>query len=231
MATVQNTKPLSSRTVETMKPGDKIKSDTGENIGLRVKCGATGLKTFFYRYTSPITSKLVQVKIGNFPETSLAEARLKLQELKQIRRQGRCLATEAKEEKRQKQQEREQAQELEPGQRESVEKSFTVEKLVDLYLTQYIEDRKSPSGKVIAGARKPKGQSETRRTLYGDVIPKLGEMAANTVTRKAGATPSPTNPIDGHAPGPWQTRHSWLCASYPAGYLRSGYVIARPPSR
>ncbi|WP_029133484.1 tyrosine-type recombinase/integrase [Sedimenticola selenatireducens] len=185
MATVQNTKPLSSRTVETMKPGDKIKADKGENIGLRVKCGATGLKTFFYRYTSPITSKLVQVKIGNFPETSLAEARLKLQELKQIRRQGRCPATEAKEEKRQKQQEREQDQELELGQRSSVEKSFTVEKLVELYLTQYIEDRKSPSGKVIAGARKPKGQSETRRTLYGDVIPKLGEMAANTVTRKA----------------------------------------------
>jgi len=168
-----------------MKPGDKIKSDTGENIGLRVKCGATGLKTFFYRYTSPITSKLVQVKIGNFPETSLAEARLKLQELKQVRRQGRCLASEAKEEKWQKQQEREQDQELELGQRSSVEKSFTVEKLVGLYLTQYIEDRKSPSGKVIAGARKPKGQSETRRTLYGDVIPKLGEMPANAVTRKA----------------------------------------------
>ncbi|HXK56713.1 MAG TPA: tyrosine-type recombinase/integrase [Gammaproteobacteria bacterium] len=185
MATVHNTKPLSSRTVETMKPGDKIKSDTGENIGLRVKCGATGLKTFFYRYTSPITSKLVQVKIGNFPETSLAEARLKLQELKQVRRQGRCLASEAKEEKWQKQQEREQDQELELGQRSSVEKSFTVEKLVELYLTQYIEDRKSPSGKVIAGARKPKGQSETRRTLYGDVIPKLGEMPANAVTRKA----------------------------------------------
>ena len=69
MATAQNTKPLSSRTVETMKPGDKIKVDTGENIGLRVKCGATGVKTFFYRYTSPIASKLVQVKTGNFPET------------------------------------------------------------------------------------------------------------------------------------------------------------------
>jgi len=38
-----------------------------------VKCGATGLNKFFYRYTSPITSKLVQVKIGNLPETSLAD--------------------------------------------------------------------------------------------------------------------------------------------------------------
>jgi len=41
MATMQGTKPLPSRTVGTMKPGDKIKADTGENIGLRVKCGAS----------------------------------------------------------------------------------------------------------------------------------------------------------------------------------------------
>ncbi|MBW9259201.1 MAG: tyrosine-type recombinase/integrase [Candidatus Thiodiazotropha sp. (ex. Lucinisca nassula)] len=178
MATLQNTKPLSSRTVEVMKPGDKIKADTGENTGLRVKCGATGVKTFFYRYTSPITSKLVQVKIGHFPETSLAEARLKLHELKQIRRQGRCPRTEARE---QQQQEKEQ----EKARVEPVEKLFTVKDLVELYLTQYIEDRKSPNGRIIAGARKPKGQSETRRTLYGDAIPKLGEMPANAVTRKA----------------------------------------------
>ena len=178
MATLQNTKPLSSRTVEVMKPGDKIKADTGENTGLRVKCGATGVKTFFYRYTSPITSKLVQVKIGHFPETSLAEARLKLHELKQIRRQGRCPRTEARE---QQQQEKEQ----EKARVEPVEKLFTVKDLVELYLTQYIEDRKSPNGRIIAGARKPKGQSETRRTLYGDAIPKLGEMPANVVTRKA----------------------------------------------
>ncbi len=178
MATVQSIKPLSSRTVEVMKPGDKIKADTGENAGLRVKCGATGVKTFFYRYTSPITLKLVQVKIGNFPEASLAEARLKLQELKQIRRQGRCPRTEAKEL-------REHEKEQEKERVEAAEKLFTVEDLVELYLTQYIEDRKSPNGQITAGARKPKGQSETRRTLHGDVIPKLGEMPANAITRKA----------------------------------------------
>lgn len=181
MATGQSTKPLSSRTVEAMKPGDKIKADTGENNGLRVKCGTTGVKTFFYRYKSPVTDKLIQVKIGSFPETSLAEARVKLQELKQIRRQGRCPATEAKE---QRQREKEQVLESEQEQVELAQKSFSVEDLVELYLTQYIEDRKSPSGKIIAGARKPKGQSETRRTLYGDVIPKLGEQPANTITRK-----------------------------------------------
>lgn len=180
MATTQSTKPLSARTVEVMKPSDKDKADTGENAGLRVTCGATGVKTFFYRYTSPLSSKLVQLKIGNFPEVSLAEARLKLQELKQIRRQGRCPATEARAQKQQ-----EQEQELKQEQAESVDKLFTVEDMVELYLTQYIEDRKSTNGRIIAGARKPKGQSETRRTLYGDVIPKLGCMPADAVTRKA----------------------------------------------
>jgi len=97
MATVQSTKPLTARTVEVMKPSDKNKSDTGENIGLRVTCGTTGVKAFFYRYTSPFIKKLAQMKIGSFPDTSLAEARLKLQELKKIRRQGRCPSTEAKE--------------------------------------------------------------------------------------------------------------------------------------
>jgi len=179
MATAQSTKPLSARTVKVMKSGDKDKADTGENAGLRVTCGATGVKTFFYRYTSPISSKLVQLKIGNFPEVSLAEARLKLQELKQTRRQGRCPATELKEQQR-------QEKELELAQKkEQDEALFTVESLVELYLTQYIEDRKSPNGQIIVGARKPKGQSETRRTLYGDVIPKLGEMPAKAITRKA----------------------------------------------
>lgn len=40
MATAESTKPLTSRTVVVMKLGDKIKADTGENAGLRVKWGA-----------------------------------------------------------------------------------------------------------------------------------------------------------------------------------------------
>lgn len=57
-----------------MKPNSKDRSDTGENTDLRV----TGIKIFFYRYSSPVTHKLVQLKIGNFPQTSLSEVRVKL---------------------------------------------------------------------------------------------------------------------------------------------------------
>ena len=63
MATVQSTKPLTARTVEVMKPGDKDKSDTGENMGLKVTCGATpadlagGMYTLFVAWLgSPANS-------------------------------------------------------------------------------------------------------------------------------------------------------------------------------
>jgi hypothetical protein len=63
-----------------------------------------GVKTFFYRYTSPLTHKLAQAKIGHFPNISLAQARVELKTLKQVKNEGRCPASERKAEKQQKQQ-------------------------------------------------------------------------------------------------------------------------------
>lgn len=157
-----------------MKPTDKNKADTGENRGLRVTCGASGIKTFFYRYTSPVTNKLSQVKIGSFPQTSLAMARMKLQELKLIRSEGRCPASELKDEKQRL---------LEESQKPKAA-VLTVEGLVELYLTERIEDRKSNDGKIIPGARKKKGQMEVRRTLENDAVAKLGARVAAEITRK-----------------------------------------------
>lgn len=176
MAAEQSNKSLSYRAIEVMKPKDKDKSDTGENRGLRVTCGSSGTKTFFYRYTSPITNKLVQVKIGNFPQMSLAEARAELQLLKQERQLGRCPATELKNQKKE-----ERLKDLSPLVEDT---DFTVADLVELYLTQYIEDRMTADGKRVTGARKPKGQAEVRRTLYGDVVPCMGDRPAHEVTRK-----------------------------------------------
>ncbi|CQI96443.1 tyrosine-type recombinase/integrase [Yersinia sp. HM-2024] len=167
-------KPLSSKAIEMMKPTDKNKADTGENRGLRVTCGASGIKTFFYRYTSPVTNKLSQVKIGSFPQTSLAMARMKLQELKLIRSEGRCPASELKDEKQRL---------LEESQKPKAA-VLTVEGLVELYLTERIEDRKSNDGKIIPGARKKKGQKEVRRTLENDAVAKLGARVAVEITRK-----------------------------------------------
>ncbi|HHQ6568493.1 TPA: tyrosine-type recombinase/integrase [Serratia fonticola] len=167
-------KPLSTKAIEAMKPGDKDKADTGENRALRITCGATGLKTFFYRYTSPLTNKLVQAKIGHFPNISLAQARVELKTLKQVKNEGRCPASERKAEKQQKQQ----------AELVKQQTLFTVRDLVELYLTQRIEDRKGKDGRIIRGARKVGGQYICRRMMTCDVVDKIGNRAAQDVTRK-----------------------------------------------
>lgn len=148
MAGKQEGRPLSFKAVETMKPGDKDKADVGENRVLRISYGATWVKTFFYRYTSPLTRKFAQVKIGNFPQTSLAAACLKLNELKLIRQEGRCPATELRQEKQLRAIEAEQAKVPE----------FTIQSLVDLYLTERIEDRKRVMGNHSRGAEKERSE-------------------------------------------------------------------------
>ena len=94
MAIKQNNKSLSFRAIDSMKPGSRDLSDAGEYRGLRVSCGTAGTKSFFYRYRSPITESLIQMKLGTFPEMSLSKARQKLERLKAIRKSGRCPATE-----------------------------------------------------------------------------------------------------------------------------------------
>ena len=173
----QTNKPLSAKTVEKMKPGMPDKGDVGDYRGLRVSCGAGGTTTFFYRYKSPVTGKLRQVKLGNFPALSLADARAKVLELKQMRAQGLCPAHEA---------EMERASSAAEAQRKKREwkPKYKVADLIEDYLTGYIEDRVSTRGERVAGARKRKGQREVRRTLEGDAVPVLGQKVAAEVTRK-----------------------------------------------
>jgi integrase len=171
----QNSKPLSNKAIELMKPRDSDKADVGENRGLRVTCGSTGKKTFFYRYRSPTTKKLVQMSLGVYPEMSLERARIRLRELKLIRHQDRCPATEARDT---------QAKEIQQLKIENESRNFTVRDLIELYLTQYIEDRRREDGGIVPGARKPKGQDEVRRTLYGDAVRVLGDMVAADVSRQ-----------------------------------------------
>ena len=174
MLSKQNNKPLSFRAIDSMKPGSRDLSDAGEYRGLRVSCGVAGTKSFYYRYKSPLTGKLIQMKLGAFPVMSLSDARQELEHLKSIRKSGRCPATEKKEAENAKREAKAQTRR---------QQEFTVKTLVDLYLEQYIDDR-MVNGKRIAGARKRKGQDEVRRTLYADPVRVLGNKPAANVTRK-----------------------------------------------
>lgn len=57
---------LSARAIDKMKIGDTDQCDIGEYIGLRVVC----------RYRSPVENTLKKITLGNYPNMSLAEARI-----------------------------------------------------------------------------------------------------------------------------------------------------------
>ncbi|MCT9166205.1 integrase [Acinetobacter baumannii] len=171
---------LSARAIDKMKIGDPDKSDIGEYSGLRVTCGKTGLKSFVYRYRSPIDNSLKKITLGNYPNMSLAEARVELQRLKLLRLQGICPVSERKKEKHISKQKVES---------ENIIRSLTLKNVVDLYLTEVIEDRviidqRTGAKKTIEGSRTLKGQQEARRTLYVDAVAKLGNRAAEGLVRK-----------------------------------------------
>lgn len=167
-------KVLSYQAIVKMKPNDKALTDVKENRGLRVECSKTGIKRFVYRYRRT-DQRLIEMTIGHFPQMQLAEARTKLQEFKKIRELGRCPKTE--------QQEQIQYQ-LEKQKQEQEKTTFTIQAMIDLYLTQYIEDRFTSEGKLIKGARKSKGQDEVRRTLYSDPVKTWGNIVATDISRQ-----------------------------------------------
>lgn len=174
-------KALSAKAIEKMKVGDPDKADIGEYVGLRVHCGKTGMKTFFYRYRSPMDASIKQYKIGTFPQVTLAEARIELIRLKAERNQGICPKHKKEQEKLQQQIEQELVQ--------KDMSQLTVHQMIEMYLTEVIEDHwitdpRTGERKKVFGVRKPKGQSETRRTLYGDAVRVLGNRIALEVTRK-----------------------------------------------
>lgn len=171
MGKSNSTKPLSSLALNSLKPGQLL-SDTKEYRGLRVTCGATGVKTFIYRYRSPTTAKIKQIKIGRYKSDklrgskdakllSLAEARVRFLELKALRDSGICPVEKQAEEKR-----LEQVRELELKEKEIMD-CFTVKAMCDSYIKNCLE----PS-------RTKKATAEARRSLYGDPVKFLGTRPA-----------------------------------------------------
>jgi len=114
-----------------------------------------------------LDGSIKQYKIGTFPQVSLAETRLELTRLKAERSQGICPKQKKEQEKLQLQIEQELAQ--------KDMSQLTVHDMIEMYLTEVIEDHwitdpRTGERKKVLGVRKPKGQSETRRTLYRDAV-------------------------------------------------------------
>ena len=74
---------LTAKDVEHAKPESKVYTlGDGEGLLLRVK--PTGVKTWIFNYTKPIEKTRSNLTIGNFPNVSLADARAKAVEFRQL---------------------------------------------------------------------------------------------------------------------------------------------------
>ena len=171
----ENAKVLTTVALTSMKSGEVL-VDIKENRGLRVLCGTSGVKTFFYRFRSPESGKIKQIKIGRFQESKLraiegqvglAQARINFLELKALRDSGICPVAE-------KQRQKHVALQLKDEEkREQLVQAFTLESLCENYLTNCID-----------GVRSKKAASEARRTIYGDPVRELGSLPAIEITSK-----------------------------------------------
>lgn len=173
MASTKNTKSVTDREIRNLKSGERL-VDQGDSSGLRIEKSTKGIISFFYRYRHPVSNQIKQIKLGVYPELSLAQARVKLLELKAKRASGIDPRSFIEERKRQ----------AEKKFVESSKSVFTIEDMVELYLTQLIEDHITESGERIAGTRVRKGQIETRRTLTYDVVSVIGNRDAAKLSRK-----------------------------------------------
>ncbi len=151
---------ITGRAIEKMKVGETL-ADVAENEGLRVTRGKKGT-TFWYRYRHPATGKLKRVTIGHLRDTSLAKARLKLQEFKANRAQGLDPASMVRQKKN-----------AEKTDSEVNHSGLTMAQVIDEYLKQSIYPR-----------RKLKGAKETDRMLSGCVSAHIGKRLALDITRR-----------------------------------------------
>lgn len=148
--------------ITSMRPGEELADKT--NPGLRVRCGATGTKSFFYRYKAA-SGALRQIKLGEFPPSgtmTLAAARKALAAAKTEREKGVDL------------QGAKQAVKVEAKVKREKEKvlGYTVGKMLDDYLENHV-----------VPLRKEKGAAEVTRFLNSADLKLIRKRPAVEVTR------------------------------------------------
>lgn len=79
----RKTTPLSDTEVRSAKAKDKLYS-LYDGEGLELRISAAGNKSWLFRYVRPHLKKANYIKIGNYPETSLAQARKSRAEYREL---------------------------------------------------------------------------------------------------------------------------------------------------
>lgn len=150
-----------ARTAKALAPGQYIITDYP---GLRLTASAT-VRTWIYRYKSPVDGRMRQTAMGRWPAMSFPAAIVAWEQLKNHRDQGGDPALESKNDRISKRETIEQQRIAE------VESSYTVRILCNDYLQGHVKRH-----------RAQKGATEIERmfnTMLGDV----GDFPATAITR------------------------------------------------
>jgi integrase len=139
-------------------------ADAPPHSGLRLLAYESGNKTWVYRYRNKMTGELKQVKIGSYSESALglAKAREYFNQYKAERDNGGCPATRLKEEKKKAKEEIEL----------SKVKPYSVADMMEHYINEHVTEK-----------RNIKGYKEIKRLTKKDIIPNIGDIVAQELTR------------------------------------------------
>lgn len=137
---------------------DYVKNDGG---GLYVFVRRYGEKEWFFRYTSPVTSKRRKYGLGRFPDTSLADARKLAARKRLVLDDRKDPIIEDEIERRKLAQEEQQTNEL---------KRQTVEKVFEEWKRAELQNRKDNGASI-------------ERSFKKDVFPLIGKLPISQITR------------------------------------------------
>lgn len=155
--------PRASRNVLSTDREVKAASPVGERTDFRVR-GAPGLqlrvtergtKSWALAYKSPATGKWAKVSLGRYPAVTLAEARDRALDFSAQIRKGRCPIHDRR--------------------HDSIVESFEV--LALRYMREH-QVRNARAGRVSSSTK------EAQRQLGKDILPQLGRLRADAVTRR-----------------------------------------------
>lgn len=173
-----------ARQAKALEPGKYIVVQACP--GLRLEASNSG-KSWIYRYKSPLDGRMRQIKIGAWPAVAMPSAVAKWEELKRARDSGRDPSLERKADRAHK---AEQAIVAKEG-------VYTVGKLVEDYLSNYIDRNREPKNAHALRSRLRRGTANiahlepasVTRSVAFDTIQALSEwpVMANSVRQELGA--------------------------------------------
>lgn len=136
--------PFDAREARLLEPGQHF--TISECPGLRLEASAS-LRSWIYRFKSPVDQRMRQVKLGTWPAMSFNVAAVAWEKLRQVRDEGRDPAAERRVE-------RDKEKKAMAKAKEDAACRLTVRRLCAMYLEGHVERN-----------RNPKSAAEARRTL------------------------------------------------------------------